>query len=60
MGWRMSLYSVESESYKFMIKKHNKEVERLTEAYKNAVAWLAFSGLMNAALLMAWFWEVIH
>jgi hypothetical protein len=56
----MSLYSVESESYKFMIKKHNKEIERLTEAYKNAVAWLAFSSLLNVALLCAWFWEVIH
>jgi len=56
----MSLYSVESESYRFMIKKHNKEVERLTEAYKNAVAWLAFSGLLNGTLLGAWFWELIR
>jgi hypothetical protein len=56
----MSVYTIESESYKHMIRKHNKEIEQLSDMYKNAVAWLAFSGLMNAALLMAWFWEVIH
>jgi hypothetical protein len=59
-GCAMSLYSVESESYRFMIKRHLQEIDKLTKAYKTTVAQLAFSALLNVALFMAWFWEVIQ
>jgi hypothetical protein len=56
----MSVYTVESESYRFMIKRHLQEIDKLTKAYKTTVAQLAFSALLNVALFMAWFWEVIQ
>lgn len=43
--------------YLYYTKSQKREMSQVQEAYKNAVAWLAISALLNAALLGAWLWE---
>jgi hypothetical protein len=38
--------------------KLNKEITRLETRYHDAVAWLAFSAVLNVALLAGYLWEV--
>lgn len=42
------------------LKKQADDKFQLEEAYKSAVAWLALSAMLNAALLGAWLWEVVQ
>ena len=39
------------------IKMTTKETEEIVDRYKNALCWLAFSGLLNGVMLAIWLFK---
>lgn len=50
----------ERNEYADFIKLQRREMHQVQQAYQHAVAWLAFSALLNLALFGAWLFEVMQ
>lgn len=46
--------------YSNFIKLQIREINQIQKAYQNAVAWLAFSAMLNVVLLACWLWEIVQ